>query len=68
MGQGSAVRIRNGDGDWTFDRRHAFHVLGLDGAGVLRRRRLHGVVEIERGGVWLRASRQVKQSRRRHRR
>ncbi|NVB83335.1 MAG: hypothetical protein HOV81_33495 [Kofleriaceae bacterium] len=61
------MRIRNSEGDWTFDRQHAFHVLGLDGTGALRRRRIHGVVEIERGGVWLHASRQVKHTHRRRR-
>jgi hypothetical protein len=67
MRQGCSVRIRNSEGDWTFDRRHAFHVLGLDGTGALRRRRIHGVVEIERGGVWLHASRQVKHTHHRRR-
>lgn len=38
-------------GRWTFSRRHAFHVLGLDGTGALHPLRLRGVVRIERGGV-----------------
>jgi hypothetical protein len=44
------VRIRTSDRHWTFSRRHAFHVLGLDGTGALHPLRLRGVVRIERGG------------------
>jgi len=45
------MRIRDNHGGWTFSRRHAFHVLGLDGTGALHPLRLRGVVRIERGGV-----------------
>jgi hypothetical protein len=45
--------IRNRDRRWTFDRRHALHALGLCGTGALRPIRLHGLVRIARGGVFL---------------
>jgi hypothetical protein len=45
--------IRHPDGRWSFSRRRALNALGLYGTGALHPVRLGGLLQIERGGVFL---------------